>query len=215
MKGTAELDGFVSECQSGCDLEQLFFAGSSSSVTDATGALTIADVTSDGDAGDWRLDDPTAWRAARPFGPDGLPPLQVEGGAGGLVVTIDQNESSVLRLTTTDQPETPPLVVTSGTSLDDLGDGTVNGASVIGTRTPMVVSATTGALPIVGNNGGLTDLRAALREYGDQATNIPLTELLVARGTPASVLMRVTKGSRASNRSSSALELTQVERAIR
>ena len=193
LKGSAELDGFVSECQSGCALEQVFVGGSSSSVTDATGTFTIAEVTSDGDAGDWRLDDSSAWRAARPFGADGRPPLQLSAGAGGLTVIVDQNGASVLRLTTTDKPEAPPLVVTSGTELDDLGGGTVNGASVIGTRTPMTVTETTGALPIVGDNGGLSDLSTALREYGDQATNISLTELLVAQGTPASVLDQVRK----------------------
>ena len=36
---------------------------------------------------------------------------------------------------------------------------------------------------MVGNNGGLSDLTAALREYGDQATNIPITHLMVAAGT--------------------------------
>ena len=102
-----------------------------------------------------------------------------------------QSGSSVLRLTTTDQPEAPPLVVTSGTELDDLGDGTVNGASVIGTRTPMTVTDTTQALPMVGDNGGLSDLSTALREYGDEATNVSLTELLVAPGTPTSVLDQV------------------------
>ncbi len=193
MEGNAELDGFVSECKAGCDLEQLYVAGSSSSVTDATGTFTIADVTSDGSAGDWRLDDSSAWRAARPFEADGGAPLQLSGGTGGLVVSVDQAGSSVLRLTTTDKPESPPLVATSGTELDDLGGGLVNGASVLGTRTPMTVTGTAGALPMVGDNGGLSDLSTALREYGDQATNIPLTELLVARGTPASVLDRVSR----------------------
>ena len=40
------------------------------------------------------------------------------------------------------------------------------------------------ALPLVGSNGGLSDLTAALREYGDQSSEVVTTELLVAAGTP-------------------------------
>jgi putative ABC transport system permease protein len=191
LKGSVQLHGFVSQCSNGCEVEQLFVAGSSSSVTDATGSFTIAEVGHDGDPGDWRLDDSTAWRAARPFGTEGASPLQLEGTPGGLRVTVDQESASVLRLTTTDLPEAPPVVMTAGSVLDDLGRGTVNGASVLGARTPMTLATTTDALPIVGDNGGLSDLRAALREYGDESTNVTITELLVASGTPPSVLDRV------------------------
>ena len=87
-------------------------------------------------------------------------------------------------------------MATETTDLDPV-DGyppdTVNGASVNGVRTPMELTGRAEALPMVGNNGGLSDLTAALREYGDQATNIPITHLMVAAGTPQSVLDQVRK----------------------
>ncbi|MEO6512642.1 MAG: FtsX-like permease family protein, partial [Nocardioides sp.] len=67
----------------------------------------------------------------------------------------------------------------------------VQGASLIGTRTPMRVTGTTGALPVVGNNGGISDLGAALREYGDLSTDVSITELMVAADTPTSVLTQL------------------------
>ena len=88
-------------------------------------------------------------------------------------------------------------MATETTDLDPVDPGTpadtVNGASVIGVRTPMELTGRAEALPMVGNNGGLSDLTAALREYGDQATNIPITHLMVAAGTPPSVLDQVRK----------------------
>jgi multidrug efflux pump subunit AcrB len=105
-------------------------------------------------------------------------------------------EPVVVRLTTTDVPVSPPIVATETTDLDLLSGytpDTVNGASVNGVRTPMELTGRAEALPMVGNNGGLSDLTAALREYGDQATNIPITHLMVAAGTPQSVLDQVRK----------------------
>ena len=62
-KGSVTLDGFVSECADGCSVQQLYLSGSSSSVSDASGQVTIASIAADGDEpGDWRLDDPDAWR---------------------------------------------------------------------------------------------------------------------------------------------------------
>jgi hypothetical protein len=190
-KGSVSLDGFVSECDNGCTVEQLSITGSSSSVTDAHGDLTIADVSSDGTSVDWRLDDSAAWRPARPFDTDGLSPLQLEGTPDGLHLTLAPDSGSVFRLTTTDLPEAPPMVSTTGTALEDAGSGTVAGASLLGTRTPMTPAGTTESLPIVGNDGGLSDLRTALREYGDQSSSVSLTELLVAGGTPTAVLDKV------------------------
>ena len=44
QKGSVTIDGFVSECVEGCALQQLFIAGSSSSVADSSGRLTIASI---------------------------------------------------------------------------------------------------------------------------------------------------------------------------
>ena len=192
-KGGVTLDGFVSECTEGCTLQQLFIAGSSSSVSDASGRLTIRSIAADGaDPGDWRLDDESAWRVARPFGESELAPVSLEAGPGGLALRL-AGDPAVVRLTTTDLPESPPMVATETTNLDEIGrsPGTVNGASILGARTPMQVTGEAEALPLVGSNGGLSDLTAALREYGDQASSVSLSQLLVAEGTPDSVLAAV------------------------
>ena len=121
--------------------------------------------------------------------------MSIDAGPGGLALQIS-GEPVVVRLTTTDVPVAPPIVATETTDLDPVGGytaDTVNGASVNGVRTPMELTGRAEALPMVGNNGGLSDLTAALREYGDQATNIPITHLMVAAGTPQSVLDQVRK----------------------
>ena len=193
-KGSVTIDGFVSECADGCALQQLFFAGSSSSVTDAAGRITIAGIAADGaEAGDWRLGDSSAWRPARPFGESGFTPVNIDSVPDGLELRLT-GEPAIVRLTTSDLPSAPPLVATDTTDLDAVeGEetGAVNGASVLGARTPMLLTGEAKALPLVGSNGGLSDLGAALREYGDQASEVTITELLVADGTPASVLAEV------------------------
>jgi hypothetical protein len=192
LTGHHTLHGFVSDCDQGCQVEQLYIAGSSSSVTDAHGTLAIAGAFADGDQpGDWRLTDPKAWRAARPFPPSNVSPVRLTGSEAGLQVAISKGDGTIVRFTTTDIPAAPPVVATDGTTFDKAGNDAVNGASLVGTRTPMKVTGRAVALPVVGNDGGLSDLGAALREYGDQSTNVPLTELLVAKGTPASVLTEV------------------------
>lgn len=190
--GDATIDGFVSECRQGCSLQQLFIAGSSSSVTDAEGSLTIASVTANGDQpGEWRLDDADAWRPARPYGESDSPPVQVSAGPEGLTL-VTTGEPAVIRITTTDVPAAPPMVATDTTVLESVaGPDSVAGASVLGSRTPMELAGTAEALPLVGSNGGLSDLTAALREYGDLASEVLVTELLVADGTPDSVLADV------------------------
>ena len=193
-KGSVTIDGFVSECEDGCSLQQLFLAGSSSSVTDAAGRITIASIAADGDdAGDWRLDDADAWRPARPFGESGSSPVSLDTVAGGLELRLI-GDPAVVRLTTTDVPALPPVVATDTTLLDPVeGESAeaVGGASVLGARTPMELTGQAKALPLVGSNGGLSDLTAALREYGDTSTEVPISELLVAADTPASVLAEV------------------------
>ena len=193
-KGSVTIDGFVSECQDGCALQQLFFAGSSSSVTDAAGRITIARIAADGDdAGEWRLDDATAWRPARPFGESGSSPVNLDTVADGLELRLT-GDPAVVRLTTTDIPALPPVVATETTLLDPVeGESAeaVGGASVLGARTPMELTGQAKALPLVGSNGGLSDLTAALREYGDTSSEVPFSELLVAADTPASVLAEV------------------------
>jgi putative ABC transport system permease protein len=195
-KGSVTLEGFVSECADGCSVQQLYLSGSSSSVSDASGKVTIASIAADGDEpGDWRLDDPDAWRPALPFGDSGVSPVSLDAGPDGLALQIS-GEPAVVRLTTTDVPVAPPIVATGTTDLDPVGGypaDTVNGASVNGVRTPMELTGRAEALPMVGNNGGLSDLTAALREYGDQASNITITHLMVAAGTPRSVLEQVRK----------------------
>jgi putative ABC transport system permease protein len=190
--GAATIDGFVSDCKQGCSLQQMFIAGSSSSVTDAEGSVTIASMTANGDEpGDWRLDDPDAWRPARPFGESDAAPVEVSAGPDGLEL-VTTGDPAVIRVTTTDVPAAPPVVATDATVLESLpGPDAVDGASVLGARTPMELTGTAKALPLVGSNGGLSDLTAALREYGDLASDVLVTDLLVADGTPASVLADV------------------------
>ena len=195
MKGDATIQGFASGCEEGCELQQLYFSGSSSSVSDVHGSLTIAGISADGDdPGDWRLTDDTAWRPARPYGTtSGEAPVQLSASASGLSLEIPKGDSTVVRLTTSDLPGAPPMVATTSTQLESSGGDDVAGASLIGTRTPMRVAGRAGALPLVGNNGGLSDLGAALREYGNLSTDVSITQLLVAPGTPASVMQDVRK----------------------
>ena len=113
--------------------------------------------------------------------------------AGGLELRLI-GDPAVVRLTTTDVPALPPVVATDTTLLDPVeGESAeaVGGASVLGARTPMELTGQAKALPLVGSNGGLSDLTAALREYGDTSTEVPISELLVAADTPPSVLAEV------------------------
>ncbi len=194
MEGDVTIKGFASGCEQGCELQQLYLSGSSSSVSDAHGSLRIASIAGDGDdPGDWRLTEDGAWRAARPFGTSDAPPVDLTPGRDGLALDIAKGDSTIVRITSADLPESPNVVVTSTTPLEETGTDDVEGASLIGTRTPMRVRGTAGTLPVVGNNGGLSDLGAALREYGDLSTDVTITELMVAGDTPASVLQDLRK----------------------
>ena len=186
MRGDVRITGTLSECDQGCELQQLYVSGSSSSVSDAFGELTIASLGADGDAGVWRLTDEDAWRPARPFGTSGTSPVALTPGPDGLRLSISEGEATVVRITTNDIPAAPPLVATESTALED--GPLVEGASLIGTRTPMELAGRTLALPTVGQEGGLSDLEPALREYGDLVGTIPQSYLLVAVGTPPSVI---------------------------
>jgi hypothetical protein len=194
MKGDVTIRGFASGCEQGCELQQLYLSGSSSSVSDAHGSLTIASISADGDdPGDWRLDQDGAWRAARPFGDSGAPPVDLTPSSSGLELDIAKGDSTIVRITSADLPDAPPMVATSTTTLEEAGADDVQGASLIGTRTPMRVTGTTGSLPVVGNNGGISDLGAALREYGDLSTDVTISQLMVAGGTPPSVMTQLRK----------------------
>ena len=114
LSGTAHLRAGTPGCEEACTVEQIYLSGSSDSVTDAQGSLRIQAIAADGaDPGDWRLDDASAWRPARPYGTKDHPPT-LEADAGGLLVTTPKNDTSIIRLTTADVPESPPLVLTDG-----------------------------------------------------------------------------------------------------
>lgn len=189
--GQADLKAAIGGCDDSCTFEQLYIAGSASSVTDAKGSLTIASITSDGTTpGDWQLDNPDRWRPARPYGTEDATPIRLDASPGGLVLDLDPAEATIARITTNDHPDAPTLVVTDQTALTTTAanDGTVDGATLLGQRTPMVLKGRTRTLPLVGTNGGLSDLASAIRDFGDASIQVTTTDLLVAPGTPSSVL---------------------------
>ena len=103
----------------GCELQQVYVSGSSSSVSDAYGELTIASLAADGDPGEWRLTDEDAWRPARPFGNSGASPVVLAAGPDGLRLSIAEAEATVVRISTDDIPAAPPLVATESTVLEE------------------------------------------------------------------------------------------------
>jgi hypothetical protein len=212
LSGATTLTGATPGCEQACTLEQLYLAGSSDSVTNAHGSFLVRSIAADGsEPGEWRLDDQSAWRPARPYDQDDRPTATVEGGADGLLVTTRKRVTAIIRITTVDVPEAPPVVMTNGSSLESDGTGLVTGASLLGLRTPMQLTGSADSLPLVGTSGGLSDLASALREYGDHVGEVPITHLLVAPGTPASVLQDVEDaGVLLDTRRSEAEELTQL-----
>jgi putative ABC transport system permease protein len=216
--GTApqRLETELTGCARACLLEQLFVTGSSFSVSDAQGALTVDSAAVDGKVVDWRLDDPSAWRPARPF-PVSLvdPPLQISAGTGGgLRLRLylgrlpagqgPQNAqvSGFARITPASTPDTVPALVTRGTRTEtasQTGSGialdypvsTVAGESLNGQQVPMRVVDRVRTLPLVGTEGSLSDLETALVEFEPPAGALVTTQLLVADGTPSAVVDRV------------------------
>jgi hypothetical protein len=170
----------------------------------------------DGKVVDWRLDDPSAWRPARPF-PVSLvdPPLQISAGTdGGLRLRLylgrlpagqgPQNAqvSGFARITPASTPDTVPALVTRGTRTEtasQTGSGialdypvsTVAGESLNGQQVPMRVVDRVRTLPLVGTEGSLSDLETALVEFEPPAGALVTTQLLVADGTPSAVVDRV------------------------
>lgn len=190
--GAGEVVGFVGGCEQACTLQQLFISGSSVSVTDVSGSLTITGILANGDQpGDWRLTEPDAWRGAYPLPIEGGALVTPTSDATGLTLDIPRGQSTIVRLTTSDLSGVPSLVTTEATELLGPSGDEVSGASLLGVRTPMRIASQTVTLPFVGDEGGLSDLGPALREYGDQATSVNPTVLLAAPDTPAAMLKQV------------------------
>ena len=202
-------------CQRECVLEQIYVTGSNVSVSDVQGELTILSVEVDHRLANWHLD-PGSWRPARPF-PVSLvdPPVVIGAGAQrGLQLKLylgqlppgqgPQNAqvSGFGRITPATTPDTVPALVTSRTrtqSAAQNGSGialtypasTVAGVSLNGQQVPMRVVDRVSTLPLVGTEGSLSDLETALVEFDPPAGAQVTTQLLVAEGTPASVIAAV------------------------
>ena len=126
-------------------------------------------------------------------GPSASPsgsPVSLDAGARGLALRLT-GDPAVVRLTTTDLPEAPPMVATETSVLDEVaGDpDTVNGASILGGP-----HADAGHRPGQGAAAGRQQRRpvrpdgraARVRRPGLERDRS--SELLVADGTPDSVL---------------------------
>ncbi|CAN5580087.1 hypothetical protein BH10ACT10_BH10ACT10_08560 [soil metagenome] len=201
-------------CAQACVLEQLYVTGSSVSVSDVQGRLTIMSVEVDNTLANWQLE-ADAWRPARPF-PVSLvdPPVVISQAQRGLELRLylgqlpegqgPQNAqvSGFARITPATTPDTVPALVTTGTrteTADEAGSGialtyprsTVAGVSLNGQQVPMRVVDRVRALPLVGTEGSLSDLETALVEFDPPFGALVTTQLLVADGTPASVIAAV------------------------
>ena len=199
-------------CTRTCRVEQLYVTGSAVSVSDVQGSLTLESVALDGRTADWGLDDPAAWRPARPF-PVSLvdPPVVLEKSGTGLRLRLylgqlppgngPQNAqvSGFARITPSATPDTVPALVATGTrtaTASQTGSGialsypasTVAGVSLNGQQVPMRVVDRVSTLPVIGTEGSLSDLETALVEFDPPAGAVVTTQLWVAEDTPASVL---------------------------
>ncbi len=202
-------------CARRCLVEQLAVTGTSASVSDVDGRLTVASVALDGREVDWGLTRPDAWRPARPF-PVSLvdPPVLARARPDGLHLRLflghlppgpgrpDAQVAGIARVTPATTPEVVPALVASGTrtrSAARTGSGialtypasTVVGQALNGQQVPMRVVDRVSALPLVGTEGSLSDLETSLVEFEPPAGALVTTELWVAPGTPASVLAAV------------------------
>ena len=211
----ATLSADVPRCRSRCLVEQIYLTGQASTVTDVNGRLTLAGVTVDGRAVDWRLGDEGAWRAARPFPVSLLDaPVVPEPSQAGLRLRVYLGRlppgdgptppmvSGFARITPSSTPDVVPALATARTatrSAAGRGSGTaveypadvVVGTALNGAAVPMRVVERVAALPVLGDEGTLSDLETSLVEFEPAASAAPLVELWAAPGTPASVLDEV------------------------
>src|SRR3954452_3530911 len=211
----ATLSADVPRCRSRCLVEQIYLTGQASTVTDVNGRLTLAGVTVDGRSVDWRLGDEGAWRAARPFPVSLLDaPVLPEPSDAGLRLRVYLGRlppgdgpappmvSGFARITPSSTPDVVPALATTRTATRSAvgrGSGTaveypagvVVGTAVNGAAVPMRVVERVAALPVLGDEGTLSDLETSLVEFEPAASAAPLVELWAAPGTPASVLDEV------------------------
>ena len=200
-------------CDKPCVLEQLYVTGSSVSVSDVQGKLTILSVEVDHRLARWHLD-PDSWRPARPF-PVSLvdPPVVIERrrarprapalprpappGQGRRTRRSAGSPGSRPRPRRTPCRRWSPGTRTE--TADQTGSGialtypasTVAGVSLNGQQVPMRVVDRVSTLPLVGTEGSLSDLETALVEFEPPSGALVTTQLLVADGTPAAVVDRV------------------------
>jgi hypothetical protein len=204
----------VPGCVQGCTLEQLYLAGSASSVTDEQGALTLAGVRVDGAPVDWRLGETDAWRAARPFPVSMMdPPVVLEPRSGGLRVKVFLGHlppgagpqrapvSGFARITPSSTPAVLPALIARGTERTPApaassaiglepaaGTRLIAAAGVNTLPAPLRVVGTVDALPGLGAEGVLADLGASLVEFEPTPGQLLSTQLWVAPDTPPRVL---------------------------
>jgi hypothetical protein len=204
----------VPGCVRGCTVEQLYLAGSASSVTDEQGTLTLARVRVDGAPVDWRLDEADAWRAARPFPVSMMdPPVVLEPGSAGLRVRVYLGHlppgaglqrapvSGFARITPGATPAVLPALVARDTERTPVpaassavglevpaGQTVVSGAGVNTLPAPLRVVGTVEALPGLGAEGVLADLGASLVEYEPTPGQLVSVQLWAAPDTPPRVL---------------------------
>ncbi|HET6653859.1 MAG TPA: FtsX-like permease family protein [Nocardioides sp.] len=213
--GPRTLTGAVRECDDSCTVEQLFITGEGQSVLDVDGRLTLSGVAVDGEPVDWRLGEPEAWRAARPF-PVSLvdPPVELLPRRDGLRLNLYLGQlppgvddeptmvAGVARITPADVPDVVPVVVAEGTAADparQAGAGTaieydrstIRAAGLNGGLVPARVVAEVHALPGLGDEGAMADLETSLVEFEPPFGAAVLPQLWVADGTPQSVLDEV------------------------
>ncbi|HET6626495.1 MAG TPA: ABC transporter permease [Nocardioidaceae bacterium] len=216
--GSATLDAKVPGCAEACTVEQLYVTGSASSVTDVQGSLTLAEVSVDGEPVDWGLREDGAWRAARPFPVSLLdPPVVLAPSPEGLRLKLYLGQlppgddvapvmlSGVARITPSGTPEVQSVVITGSTATAapepatsgvglDYDDDVVVGTALNGGLVPMRVVGTVDALPVLGDEGAMSDLATSLVEF-DPPSGMQLdVQLWAAADTPASVLTEVREG---------------------
>lgn len=166
-----------------------------------------------GQTADWRLDDPGAWRPARPYPvtPSDPPVTITSGDSDGLRISVyldqlppaDRGQIPATvpgraGITPNDIPDVTPALVVSGTPasgmpLPQSELGTTYGKDVAAGNaldqgdTPIRVVAWVDALPVLGDEGVLVDLSAALLQPPSRETDLN-AQLLVAGDTPPEVL---------------------------